>query len=778
MPSYTELLSGKSWGFSNITYTFNSSFYSSNTNLQNEFLYESNVIDGNSTLGLAALTLWSSVANINFSSTSNPIQANIGILEGDLEPSENGLRLGSNLNLPETGSDIDLSCSIINKNDIIFHPGEKSFTYLHEIGHALGLTHPSSMNQNMSVMSYNTTSTYPITPMFYDIWAMQVMYGSKSNNNGNTAYFADGISDLYTIYDSGGDDTINASFYTGGGVTLDLREGFDENGMEHANIVGQERFYIAHDLSGDIYNAVIENAIGSSGADKITGNDGRNYIEGGAGEDSIDGGGENDVILVYSRDRFGNTIADSSNNNVDGGDGDDNIFGSLGMDNLAGGAGNDAINGGDNDDIIDAGADNDQITAGTGNDIITTGAGNDSILPGNFDLADHIADFTSGEDKVQFSSISAVGLYNKNDFEKFVVPSASGVTVHITNGSTVSFGMIMDGIGPGAISRADFVAFDFSQQLVSIFTSGVGAGIGNDSLAGGTGVDTIHADQGDDTVLGGSGNDILYGSFGNDSVFGEADNDSVYGNAGNDTLDGGLGDDYMEGGLENDIVSRFAGSDFTRGGQGNDSLDGGDDNDTVYGGAGTDLLGGGAGNDSLTGGLDNDTINAGDGNDTATGGDGDDVINMGTGDDFAEGKAGNDILNGGDGNDTLEGNGGTDFFDGGGGNDSLTGGASIDTIIGGTGADTLTGNGGNDIFKFVSILESTLTETDLISDFAKNKDKIDLSGLGFTGIISGTAFGTTLGYSQSGGITTITDGGNFMITITGTINLTNTDFVF
>ncbi len=68
---------------------------------------------------------------------------------------------------------------------------------------------------------------------------------------------------------------------------------------------------------------------------------------------------------------------------------------------------------------------------------------------------------------------------------------------------------------------------------------------------------------------------------------------------------------------------------------------------------------------------------------------------------------------------------------GGAGNDVLLGGLGNDVLIGGLGQDTLTGGIGNDIFKFSLITESgtTATKSDVITDFVKGQDVIDLSGL-------------------------------------------------
>jgi parallel beta-helix repeat protein len=68
--------------------------------------------------------------------------------------------------------------------------------------------------------------------------------------------------------------------------------------------------------------------------------------------------------------------------------------------------------------------------------------------------------------------------------------------------------------------------------------------------------------------------------------------------------------------------------------------------------------------------------------------------------------------------------------------DTIIGGNGNDTIVGGLGRDIMTGGYGMDVFKFAAVAESVETATDGIADFASNEDKVDLSGLGFSGLTS------------------------------------------
>ena len=148
----------------------------------------------------------------------------------------------------------------------------------------------------------------------------------------------------------------------------------------------------------------------------------------------------------------------------------------------------------------------------------------------------------------------------------------------------------------------------------------------------------------------------------------------------------------------------------------------------------------------------------------------DDQADMGGGGDVASGGPGNDTISGGDGDDILFGDtdlgvGNVDWevddeLNGDAGDDFLAGDALFlfdqavggdDTLNGGTGNDTLWGDGvlyddavgGADVFVF-----DLGSGHDTVKDFEIDKDLLDVSGYGFTGIgqidISETVAGTTV----------------------------------
>lgn len=327
-------------------------------------------------------------------------------------------------------------------------------------------------------------------------------------------------------------------------------------------------------------------------------------------------------------------------------------------------------------------------------------------------------------------------------------------------------------------------------------------GAGNDTLYGGYHIDLLNGDAGDDVFYGGLHNDTVNGGDDNDTLHGGAHDDFLYGDNGNDVLNGddgydflygGLGSDTLNGGALNDLLYGEDGADSLFGDLGNDTLHGGSGNDVLNGNDGADSLLGGDGDDLLTGGGDTsadsrDTLEGGAGNDTLNGAyqhdvlfgdDGSDVLNGGTHNDTLFGGNDADILNGGAHNDVLFGDAGDDALNGEDGYDSLEGGEGADTLDGGAHGDTLWGGAGADVFAFTGLTHSTHYVMDVVVDFEHTQDLISVAGLGFTGVQSGAASGTVLGYTFVNSSTFIqAAGSNFSIELIGEVSLTNADFVF
>ena len=382
-------------------------------------------------------------------------------------------------------------------------------TYVHEIGHALGLGHQVAYNgqatygvdetyandsYQISVMSYfsqtdNTTinASYaePITAMMADIVAIQTLYGAPGDSSqtaGNTTwgvgtnltgYMAEVFNQTsnlgyepvtYTIYDLSGRDVLDYS-----NNTTDDR--LDLQGESYSDIGG---------LVGNIAIArdtVIEEANMGSGNDTVTGNSADNSIRSGAGNDEVSAGEGNDTI-----------IAGEGNDSIEGGAGNDQIWAGSGD------LGNDEMNGGAGDDVMGGGAGDDTINGDDGDDTVFGGAGDDNL----------------------------------NGMEGLDVIWAGG-GIDVVDGGTQN-----DILGGG----------DGSDTLQG--------GAGNDQIFAGVdgSSDQVSGEAGNDTLFGGSGDDTLTGGVGDDEIFGGGDNDVIVFAAGHgdDSVGGfeSLGDNTLD----------------------------------------------------------------------------------------------------------------------------------------------------------------------------------------------------------------------------------------
>ncbi|WP_294300872.1 cadherin domain-containing protein [uncultured Sphingomonas sp.] len=101
------------------------------------------------------------------------------------------------------------------------------------------------------------------------------------------------------------------------------------------------------------------------------------------------------------------------------------------------------------------------------------------------------------------------------------------------------------------------------------------------------------------------------------------------------------------------------------------------------------------------------------------------------GNDTLTGTGEGDTLDGSWGNDVLNGLAGNDILIGSMGNDTINGGDGNDVIDGGSGRDVMTGGAGADVFRFTSTSDSPTSSSsrDIITDFQRGVDKIDLSAI-------------------------------------------------
>ena len=416
-------------------------------------------------------------------------------------------------------------------------------TFLHELGHALGLQHPSAYdasdataptfeddaafredNRALTLMSYfsetfggaDFNGWNPRTPLVADIEAIRQI--------GYTGQFGLPDKDYAKVYGwngdyapmriAGPDDKIVGVIDSFHATTLDVSPY-----VEAATIDLEEMFQSTGGLINNLQLLVpLKAVITGAGADTIQGADRGEVLSGNAGNDVIDGRAGSDTLW--------------------GGEGDDRLIGGPGFDRLYGGDGNDTLFAGagtgqadvmqgeaGNDRFVDSAANASLYQGGAGNDTFAAAGGADTFEGG------------SGFDVVSFELLNVVpgGMGIILDLGNPVVNSGFDTaldwrTWHAADGSLLD---------APVLEVEGFAGSDGNDGLYA-GTAAVRfwGGLGDDLLVGGVGSDTLRGEDGADYLKGGDGADLLEGGAGNDLLEGggSLDGDTLFGGAGADTI--------------------------------------------------------------------------------------------------------------------------------------------------------------------------------------------------------------------------------------------------
>ena len=510
--------------------------------------------------GVLAFAAWSDVANITFQRVQNSgsqFSDNATILLGNYSSGQDGAAAFAYLpggmpggtSASQVQGDVWINSSL-SYNALPVQQGYGQLTLLHEIGHAIGLSHPAAYNASAggsitysasaiyyedslqySVMSYFSeretgadfrtdgagVRRYSSAPLLDDISAAQRLYGANmSTRTGDTVYgfnstagqmwFSAGneLSPLvFCAWDAGGTDTFDFSGYLNNGQIIDLRQGcFSSVG----GLVGNVTIALG---------AVIENAIGGSGSDTFRGNSANNRFTPNTGTDVVDGGLGIDTV-VFSGARAAYTVTWTGQTGTVVGNGQNVtvtnveflqftdqtiaatptgglvVGGDITNETITGTALADVIGGLGGADTIHGLAGNDSLNGGSGNDTLNGGDDNDILIGA---LGNDTLNGGAGNDTADYAGAGA------------------GVTVNLTDGTASGGGGVdtLSGVeNVTGTAYADTLTGDANANILR-------GGGGIDTLSGGGGADELYA--GAPGEGGGApdivkGNDTANGSIG------------------------------------------------------------------------------------------------------------------------------------------------------------------------------------------------------------------------------------------------------------------------
>ena len=449
----------------------------------------------------SALGEWAAASGITFVQVA-PGQGDINFQLVDLGTSSYGGAGGiafypfgdwNYATFPSFSSDLDASGDVF-MNSQYDTSGQVNYgTLLHEIGHAIGLKHPTQVVEDDAVdppvkhdqVLSSDDPTRTVMATVGDSSTAGVSLKQLDKDAAAYLYGAAGQGRVVTANATGSNAVLSAWSWNAGTQVL------TEKGFATADVIR------GSSVTDYIYGYDADDRLfGLNGDDRLYGGAGNDFLNGGPGSDRMYGGTEDDTYVVESagdrvyenlnegRDTILSSISTTLSANVEVLQlfGDQLTGKGNGLDNSIFGDGTHAnkLYGYDGADYMVAGSGADRLDGGTGADVMFGGKGNDIYYVDN--AADEVHEAVGdGSDRV-YASTSYTLAVGQEVESLLAAATAPGLTL-----TGNEFANVISGAG------------------------------GNDVLSGGGGKDSLSGGGGNDRLVGGAAVDSLTGGGGADT---------------------------------------------------------------------------------------------------------------------------------------------------------------------------------------------------------------------------------------------------------------------
>lgn len=268
---------------------------------------------------------------------------------------------------------------------------------IHEIGHAVGLSHPHDGGYTLTpsldtasntIMSYNDGFSPQLNLSRLDVVALTEIYGAPVDTSDWVYGF---VNSVFEVAAGNGDDKI-------------------------LGVLGDNK------LKG---GKGADTLIGRSDDDVLNGGKGKDLLIGALGKDFLRGGDGNDAL--YSADP-GSSTSDGEGDKLFGGAGHDVLVAASGSDLLKGGLGRDRMEGGNGSDKLVGGKASDRLTGGFGFDTFVFFARTDGDR-------DFVTDFTYSQDSLDIRQID----FTRDDIVLKETANGTDIMLKINYGEEMPF---------------------------------------------------------------------------------------------------------------------------------------------------------------------------------------------------------------------------------------------------------------------------------------------------------------------------------------------------